>query len=294
MGPQLCERAKEIVELLWVHNFKASNRWLDRWKKRYNVKKMKINGEAGDVRGETVDSWKERLPELLQGYLSCDIWNLDENACSWKVLPDYGFCIKKSQCIGGKKAKKKVTIALLANADGEKEDTIVIWKSENPRCFNKGIDKTKLPVQYFSQPKEWISGEILNTVLSKWNWKLIYTGCSIVLLMDNGGYHPPELDEAYTNIKIIFLPPNTTSKLQPLDLDIIQNLKMHYRMFFLRFVISSKVTKSVNVIQAIRCVAQAWKAVKEETISKYFRKAGVLDENLSIASREHEDQDPFD
>ena len=50
----------------------------------------------------------------------------------------------------------------------------------------------------------------------------------------------------------------------------------------------------MNVFQAIRWVAQAWKAVKEETISKCFRKAGVLDESLSIASREHEDQDPFD
>ena len=81
MVPQLCEKAKEIAELLGVHNFKAPNGWLDRWKKRYNVKKMKINGEAGDVRGETVDSWKDRLPELLQGYLSCDIWNLDETTC---------------------------------------------------------------------------------------------------------------------------------------------------------------------------------------------------------------------
>ena len=31
--------------------------------------------------------------------------------------------------IGGKKSKQRVTIALLANADGEKEDAIVIWKS---------------------------------------------------------------------------------------------------------------------------------------------------------------------
>ena len=105
MGPQLCEKAKEITELLGVPNFKASNRWLDRWKKRYNMKKMKINEEAGDVRGEMVDSWKERLPELLQGYSSCDIWNLDETACFWKALPDHGFGKKKSQCIGGKKSK---------------------------------------------------------------------------------------------------------------------------------------------------------------------------------------------
>ena len=55
------------------------------------MKKVKINGEAGDVRGETVHSWMERLPELLQGYSSRDIWNLDETACFWKALPDHGF-----------------------------------------------------------------------------------------------------------------------------------------------------------------------------------------------------------
>ena len=24
-----------------------------------------VNGESGDVQGETVDSWKERLPEII-------------------------------------------------------------------------------------------------------------------------------------------------------------------------------------------------------------------------------------
>ena len=65
MGPQLCEKAKEIAEHLEIPDFKASNGWLGRWKRRYNVKKMKINGESGDVRGETVDSWN-----LRRGYLS--------------------------------------------------------------------------------------------------------------------------------------------------------------------------------------------------------------------------------
>ena len=79
-----------------------------------------------------------------------------------------------------------------------------------------------------------------------------------------------------------------TSKLQPLDLGIIQNFKTHYRKLFLRFVISKidecdtalEVIKSVNILQAIRWVAQAWEEVKQETISKCFRKAGVLGESF--------------
>ena len=146
-GPQLCEKARQIAEKLGVDNFKGSNGWLDRWKKRYDVHRMKINGESGDVilSGETIASWKERIPELLRGYSAENIWNLDETGCFWRTLPEHGFRKKGSQCKGGKKAKQRFTIALIANAAGGKESAIVIWKAEKPRCF-KGIDVSKLPV----------------------------------------------------------------------------------------------------------------------------------------------------
>ena len=67
---------------------------------------MKINGELGDVQGETVDSWKERLPKLLQGYSKENISNLNETVGFWRALPDHGFGKKGSQCKGGKKAKQ--------------------------------------------------------------------------------------------------------------------------------------------------------------------------------------------
>ena len=35
----------------------------------------KIYGESGDVQGEMVDSWKERLPEIINGYNKDDVWN---------------------------------------------------------------------------------------------------------------------------------------------------------------------------------------------------------------------------
>ena len=79
---------------------------MDGQKKRYNVKRMKISGELRDVRGETVDPWKEGIPELLQGYSSEKIWNLNGTACFWRALPDHGFSKRGSQCKGGKKAKQ--------------------------------------------------------------------------------------------------------------------------------------------------------------------------------------------
>jgi len=46
VGSQLCEKAKQIAERFQKPEFKASNAWLDRWKKRYYIKHVKINGES--------------------------------------------------------------------------------------------------------------------------------------------------------------------------------------------------------------------------------------------------------
>ena len=60
--------------------------------------------------------------------------------------------------------------------------------------------------------------------------------------------------------------------------------------------LASDVVKSdVDLLTAIRWIARAWDEVKPETISKCFRKAGVLDQQLSVVTRvgEHEEEDPF-
>ena len=70
VGPQLCEKAKEIAERFVVASFEASNGWLNQWKKRYNIRHVKINGESVEVSDLTVESWKKRLPELLHDFAS--------------------------------------------------------------------------------------------------------------------------------------------------------------------------------------------------------------------------------
>ena len=116
--------------------------------------------------------------------------------------------------------------------------------------------------------------------------------------MDNAGCHPPDILQGYSNIKIVFLPANTTSKLQPLG--IISNFKVNYRQFLLQYVVAkvdtatlaTDVTKSINVFAAIRWVALAWRKVKASTVQKYFQRAGILHTDLEVQVLD-EDDDPF-
>ena len=89
-----------------------------------------------------MDSWKERLPEILNGCL-------DETGCFWQSLPDKGFGEKGKKCKGGKRSKLRVTVAFIVSTGGQKEDPVVIWTSERPRCF-RGVEIDSLPVKYFS------------------------------------------------------------------------------------------------------------------------------------------------
>ena len=109
---------------------------------------------------------------------------------------------------------------------------IVTWKSAKSHCFNHRFAST--------DPK-------------------------VLLLMDNAGCHPEELKTKFSNIEVLFLPANTTSKLQPLDLGIIKYFKMQYRKLFLCYVLAridqcdsaSEVAKSITILVAVCWVALA-------------------------------------
>ena len=113
----------------------------------------------------------------------------------------------------------------------------------------KGINVSKLPVSYYSQPNAWMNGEILDDVLAKLNRRLSCIMLSITS-DDHGQRRLPSTRTKREIYSYIFLPPNTTSHIQPLDLGIIQNFKVHYRKLLLRFVLS-KIDETVDTVSQI-------------------------------------------
>ena len=111
-GPQLIEKARGITHRLGKTEFKGSNGWFEKWKRHHNIKRVVVCGESGDVGGETVDAWKERLPEILNGYSKEDIYNSDETGCFWRSLPDKSFGEKGKNVREGKSRSLELPLLL--------------------------------------------------------------------------------------------------------------------------------------------------------------------------------------
>jgi|UniRef100_A0A2S2PV40 hypothetical protein len=98
------------------------------------------------------------------------------------------------------------------------------------------------------------------------------------------------------NIKLEFLPPNTTSLIQPLDIGVIQNLKVKYRATLVNYILEKiednlfepkstaiDISKKINILQAIQLISDSWRDISSSsTIKNCFRKCDFLEECQNI------------
>ena len=185
---------------------------------------------------------------------------------------------KGSRCSGGKQSKQPNTRAFFVNAAGGKEDPISQLASQKGLDVLKTLKDASRPYKchYFANKKAWMNSDLVTDILTYFNWK-------IILFMDNAPCHPAGLQDRLSNINIVFLPKNTTSKTQPLDSGIIASWKCRYKKRLLRHVCSkvdgsnsaSDIVKSVNLLMSIEWGRQAWDDVSRETIVKCFKRTGL-------------------
>ena len=63
-GRLIQEKALMFSEERNENGFKASNGWLEAWRKRYSVKSCVLSGEAADVSDDIISDWSARLPSM--------------------------------------------------------------------------------------------------------------------------------------------------------------------------------------------------------------------------------------
>ncbi|XP_033127522.1 tigger transposable element-derived protein 6-like [Anneissia japonica] len=286
--------AKEIGK----HNFSASNGWLQKWKHRtyIDILNMQVAEENGDVGNESIESWHEHAQELMKNCEAKDIWNMDETGVFWKALPSKSIATKGGQCTG-KNVKERLTWAFFVNAEGKREDPVVIGQS-HPKCFSNLKNKS-CPYQcdYYASDKSFMTSEILETILKKLDSRLGLENRKVLLFIDSAPCHSKELGKELQNIWIEFLPKDTTLKTQPLDAGIIDLWKVKFRKKLLQFVcskISDGLTardsvKRVTLLQSIQWGRKAWEEIDKQVILKCFQKVRLIPR---VAGSD-EEYDPF-
>lgn len=309
-GPMLQAKALEF------HNrfkdgegeFTASSGWLDRWKRRYGVRQLSISGEKLSADQNEMTKFRDFFKNLIASEkLSLDqLFNCDETGLNYRMLPAKTLAARDEMSAPGhKKSKERLTILACSNASGNlKLKPMVIGKSKKPRAF-KNMEMSNLPVYYRNQKsawmdatlfKAWFEEEFVPTVEQFLKSKNLPR--KALLLLDNAPSHPAELIDG--DIKTIFLPPNVTSLIQPLDQGVLENLKRNYKRCLLRALLDgleencsvSDCLKKVSLKDVIYWITEAWDSVRPETLERSWRK--LMNTGESMQQDGHNSDDDFD
>jgi hypothetical protein len=286
---------KEKASKLWralpqyedVEEPKWSNGWLGRFKGRFKIKEYVQHGEAASAEvnlSERIQQMDD-LRTLTAEYEPRNVLNMDETGLFWKQSPNRTLATEAQS--GGKKAKDRITMALTSNADGS--ENIVSWfigKSKNPRCL-KGINRKMLRIIYRHNKSKWMTGIICEEYLQWLNNKMRGEGRKVLLIMDNFSGHELGVQlvrglTALSNVRIAWLPPNTTSHWQPMDQGIIASFKLQYRRQWVAFMLREyekgrNPNKTITLLKAIQWCRVAWEqGVTQETIRRCWIKSTLI------------------
>ncbi|VEN43486.1 unnamed protein product [Callosobruchus maculatus] len=289
-GPILKEKAIVLhKKLKAASEFAASEGWIDRWKNRHGVRFVSISGEKLSADNEAAREFCVKFQEIFKEneMLPCQVYNIDETGLNFKMLPTKTLAASNESVTGTKLMKDRITVAPCSNADGtHKLPLFVIGKSKKPRAF-KNLNPSSLPVYYRNQKsawmdcnlfKSWFFDEFVPSVEK--NLKEKKLPARAILLLDNAPSHPPEQELVKGDIKALFLPPNVTSLIQPMDQGAIEWLKRRYRRKYISSILEKseqgfnifEAMKSLTIKDAIYTIAASWDELKPDTLRKSWRK----------------------
>ena len=293
----IIEKAKLFANSLKIpeNELQFSSGWLHKFKERNGIRLRKLHGEASSVNQDVVIESRLSLQEKMSSYPAERIYNMDETGLFYRLEPDTSLATLRLS--GRKKDKERLSIALCTNADGShKLKPLVIGKYAKPRCF-KNVNLSNLGITYRNNKRAWMLATLFQEWLHDFDLKVSrkYGNQPVLLLLDNC---PSHITEGLTlsNTEVLFLPPNTTSTLQPMDAGIIMSFKRHYRRYHIRWMLEQieggkdASDLKMDVLQAVRYIVRAWDEVTPEVISNCWKSTKILPNNV-VSDNDYGDED---
>ncbi|XP_053568008.1 tigger transposable element-derived protein 1-like [Bombina bombina] len=279
------------IEGVCNEEFVASRGWFYRYKKRANLHNIKVQGEAASADASAASDFNKIFEDIIDDgdYLPEQIFNVDETGLFWKKMPERTYISKEEKSAQGHKASKdRLTLLLGGNASGDlKLKPLLVHRSLNPRAL-RNVTKAFLPVIWRANSKAWVTLALFEEWFLNHFIPAVESYClaknipfNILLLLDNALGHPTTLDDMHPNVKVVFLPPNTTSLIQPMDQGVIASFKAYYlrRTFSqaVRATQNDEMTlrdfwRNYNIYDAIKNIADAWNEVKETNMRGVWNK----------------------
>ena len=256
MAPKiLTEKGGDALNLTNEHSSYKENylkfgiAWLNKFKQVYGWRRRVVHGEASAADERSVERGKKLLPQILASYDTDDVYNADEAALLYRQTPQKRIVNHISKATNAKKALHRLTVTLCINATGTHSiPPQVIIKSAGrtdgrpPRPQSlKDVNLHQLGVIYSWNSNAWMTSELFEQFLRVFKRQvLLKKGRKpVVLLIDGFSGHKPPSDVCvrfdigegirgfyWEFVTVIWLPPNTTSQIQPLDAGVMNAFKV--------------------------------------------------------------------
>jgi hypothetical protein len=139
---------------------------------------------------------------------------------------------EERKALAFKAAKDRLTLLLGENASGDlKDKPMLVYHLKTPWAI-KGISKSNLPVIWKSKRKAWVTMNLFNDWFVNHFCTAVQRYCQqnnlqpkALLPLDHAPSHSQNLG---IPVEVVFLPPKTSSIIQPMDQDITAAFKAYY------------------------------------------------------------------
>lgn len=270
--------------------FLASKGWFMNFKKRFEQLQttneqptQETDANVVIIDYEAAEKFTEDLTRLVRekGYKPEQVFNVGESQMFWKRLPSKTFLAKQEQqSKGSKPSNDRISFLLCVNASCDLlTKPMVVYRTQNPKALREK-NKHHLPVFWKSNRhakitellfSDWFHNCFIHEVTKYLNEKNL--DFKVLLILDDSACHTEHLQFAHPNVEVLFIPPNTSSQLQPLQNGIMHIFKAHYTRYTFQHILTAikqnydtehiaKIWDEYNIADCIRNIKQSLDEMK--------------------------------